>query len=211
MALFPLFVELGGRPCIVFGGGAVAERKILALLAVGAVVTVVSPTLSAALTELATAGLIAHVSRAYADGDLAGAVLAFAATDDGAVNAEVAREGRTRGVWVNAADDPAHCDAILPAVVHRGALTVAISTGGASPALARAVRERLERALPEAYGSLAEVAAEARRDLHATGRRASADDWRAALDDGLGALLDGAPVDEAARRLRTRLERAACV
>jgi len=211
MALFPLFVELGGRPCIVFGGGAVAERKILALLAVGAVVTVVSPTLSVALTELATAGLIAHVSRAYADGDLAGAVLAFAATDDGAVNAEVAREGRTRGVWVNAADDPAHCDAILPAVVHRGALTVAISTGGASPALARAVRERLERALPEAYGSLAEVAAEARRDLHATGRRASADDWRAALDDGLGALLDGAPVDEAARRLRTRLERAACV
>ena len=211
MALFPLFVELGGRPCIVFGGGAVAERKILALLAVGAVVTVVSPTLSVALTELATAGLIAHVSRAYADGDLASAVLAFAATDDGAVNAEVAREGRTRGVWVNAADDPAHCDAILPAVVHRGALTVAISTGGASPALARAVRERLERALPEAYGSLAEVAAEARRDLHATGRRASADDWRAALDDGLGALLDGAPVDEAARRLRTRLERAACV
>src|SRR5262249_32173398 len=100
LAPLPLFVELGGRPCIVFGGGAVAERKILALLAVGAVITVVSPTLSAALTELATAGLIAHVSRAYADADLAGAVLAFAATDDGAVNAEVAREGRTRGVWV---------------------------------------------------------------------------------------------------------------
>jgi siroheme synthase-like protein len=211
MALFPLFVELDGRPCVVFGGGAVAQRKILALLAAGAVITVVSPTLSPALAELATAGLIAHVPRAYADGDLADAVLAFAATDDGAVNAEVAREGRARGVWVNAADDPAHCDAILPAVVHRGTVTVAISTGGTSPALARAVRERLERALPQAYGPLAEVAAEARRDLHATGRRASAEDWRAALDDGLGALLDGAPVDEAARRLRARLERAACV
>src|SRR5262249_6102048 len=100
---------------------------------------------------------------------------------------------------------------ILPAVVHRGAVTVAISTGGTSPALARAVRERLERALPQVYGPLAEVAAEARRDLHATRRRASAEDWRAALDDGLEALVDGAPLHEAARRLRARLERAACV
>ena len=210
MALFPLFVELAGRPCVVLGGGAVAERKVQALLEAGAVVTVVSPALSPALATLASAGRIGHVARPYVDGDLAGAALAFAATDDGAVNAKVAREARARGVWVNAADDPAHCDAILPAVVRRGAVTVAISTGGASPALARAVRERLERALPQAYGPLAQVAAEARRELRAAGRRASAEDWLAALDAGLLALLDGAPSDEAARRLRARLEKVAC-
>jgi siroheme synthase-like protein len=210
MALFPLFVELAGRPCVVLGGGAVAERKVQALLEAGAVVTLVSPALSPALATLACAGRIRHVARPYVDGDLAGAALAFAATDDGVVNAEVAREARARGVWVNAADDPAHCDAILPAVVRRGAVTVAISTGGASPALARAVRERLERALPQAYGPLAQAAAEARRELRAAGRRASAEDWLAALDAGLRALLDGAPSDEVARRLRARLEHVAC-
>jgi siroheme synthase-like protein len=210
MALFPLFVELEGRRCVVLGGGAVAERKVQGLLDAGAVVTVVSPALSPALATLAAAGGIAHVARPYAGGDLAGAALAFAATDDGAVNADVAREARARGVWVNAADDPAHCDAILPAVVRRGAVTVAVSTGGASPALARAVRERIEDALPQAYGPLAQVAADARRELRAAGRRATAEDWLAALDAGLSALLDGAPPDEAARRLRVRLESPAC-
>ena len=210
MPLFPLFVELQDQRCVVFGGGAVAERKVVALLEAGAVVTVVSPTLSAALAALASAGRIAHAPRRYVAGDLAGAMLAFAATDDGAVNADVAREGRARGVWVNAADDPAHCAAILPAVVRRGAVTVAVSTGGASPALARAVRERLERALPDAYGPLAEIAKTTRADLRAAGRRASADDWLAALDDGLRSLLRGEPLEQAAQRVRARLERAAC-
>jgi len=210
MGLFPLFVELEGRPCVVLGGGAVAERKVTALLAVGAVVHVVSPALSPALAALAAAGRIAHVARPYADGDLAGATLAFAATDDGAVNAAVAREGRARRVWVNAADDPAHCDAILPAVLRRGPITVAVSTGGASPALARAVRERLEDSLPEAWGALAEVAAATRRELRAAGRHASTEDWLGALDEGLAALLDGGSARDAERRLRARLERAAC-
>src|SRR5689334_6754932 len=210
MALFPLFVELEGRPCVVIGGGTVAERKVRALLDVGAVVTVVSPALSSALAALVATGRVAHLARGYADGDLIGAALAFAATDDGCINAEVAREGRLRGVWVNAADDPAHCDAILPAVLRRGGVTVAVSTGGASPALARAVRQRLERALPQAYGPLADVAAAARRELRAAGRRASAEDWLAALDAGLDALIEGASSDEAARRLRARLECARC-
>ena len=210
MALFPLFVELDGRPCVVIGGGAVAERKVAALLDAGAVVTVVSPALSPALAGLVADGRIAHVARGYTSGDLIGVALAFAATDDGAINADVAHEGRLRGVWVNAADDPAHCDAILPAVVRRGGVTVAVSTGGASPALARAVRERLERALPQAYGPLVEIAAETRRELRAAGRRATADEWLAALDAGLAALLDGASSDDVARQLRARLEGARC-
>ena len=205
MALFPLFVELCGRPCVVLGGGLVAERKVEGLLAAGAVVRVVSPTLTPALSELVAAGAIGHVARGYAAGDLADATLAFAATDDGAINAAVAREGRERGVWVNAADDPANCDVILPAVVRRGVVTVAVGTGGASPALARAVRERIERALPEAYGTLAEIAADVRRELHAAGRRASAEAWQEALRDGLAPLLEGRRREEAARRVRARL------
>ena len=205
MALFPLFVELSGRPCVVLGGGAVAERKVESLLATGALVTVVSPSLTPALTALVSAGRIVHVARGYMPGDLAGASLAFAATDDGVINAAVAEEGRERGVWVNAADDPAHCDAILPAVVRRGPITVAIGTGGASPALARAVRERVELLLPEAYGALAEIAGTARRELRAAGRRANAEAWQAALRAGLTPLLDGEGRDEAARRLRARL------
>ena len=209
MGLFPLFVELDGRPCVVIGGGAVAERKVDALLGVRAAVTVVSPTLTAGLARLAGRDCIAHVAREYAPGDLAGAALAFAATDDGAVNGAVAGEGRRRGVWVNAADDPAHCDAILPAVVRRGPITVAISTGGASPALARATRERIEAALPEAYGALGDIAADARRSLRAAGRRAPAEAWPAALQEALRALLAGASPDATARQLRARLE-AAC-
>jgi siroheme synthase-like protein len=209
MALFPLFVELGGRPCVVLGGGAVAERKVAGLLEAGAVVTVVSPTLTPALAELVSAGRVVHIERGYAYGDLAGASLAFAATDDGAINAAVAHEGRARGVWVNAADDPAHCDAILPAVVRRGAITIAVGTGGASPALARAVRERVELALPEAYGALAEIAGRVRRELRAAGQRASAAAWQDALREGLTPLLEGGGRDEATRRLRARLV-AAC-
>jgi siroheme synthase-like protein len=195
---------------VVIGGGAVAERKVAALLDAGAVVTVVSPALSPGLAALVAAGRVAHVARGYASGDLIGAALAFAATDHGEINADVAHEGRLRGVWVNAADDPAYCDAILPALVRRGGVTVAVSTGGASPALARAVRERLESALPQAYAPLADIAADVRRELRAAGRRASADDWRAALDAGLTALLDGASSGDAARVLRARLERARC-
>ena len=209
MSLFPLFVQLAGRPCVVLGGGVIAERKVAGLLEGGAVVTVVSPSLTPALAALARAGRIAHIARGYAAGDLAGAALAFAATDDGAINAAVAREGRERGVWVNAADDPAHCDAILPAGIRRGAITIAIGTGGASPALARAIRERVELALPEAYGALAEIAGSVRRELRAAGRRANAEAWQEALREGLTPLLEGRGRDEAARRLRARLA-AAC-
>ena len=121
----------------------------------------------------------------------------------------MAHEGRARGVWVNAADDPAHCDAILPAVIRRGAITIAVGTGGASPALARAVRERVELALPEAYGALAEIAGRVRRELRAAGQRVSADAWQDALREGLRPLLEGGGREEAARRVRARLV-AAC-
>jgi siroheme synthase-like protein len=210
MALYPIFVELEGRPCLVVGGGAVAEGKVNGLLAASADVTVVSPALTPALMGAAREGRIHHHRRAYRDGDLAGFTLAFAATGERDVNAAVAAEGERLGVWVNAADDPAHCDFILPSVLRRGALTVAVSTGGASPALARAVREDLERHLGEEYAALVDVAGEVRRALRAEHRGADANAWRDALADPyLRHLVAGGLLAAARRRLRARLE-AAC-
>jgi siroheme synthase-like protein len=211
MGLFPLFVELHGRRCVVIGGGAVAERKVDALLAAGAEVTVVASSLTSGLGRRADDGRVTHVARGYERGDLADAALAFAATDDGGINAAVAAEGAARGVWVNAADDPAHCDFILPAVVRRGSLTVAVGTGGASPALARVVRQHIERTLPPRYAVLADIAGETRRDFRTRGRRAGGTAWLAGLDAALAALAAGRSRADARRRLRERLEASPCV
>ena len=183
MGYYPLFVDLAGRACLVVGGGDIAEGKVQALLDAGANFNVVSPTLLASLAEAARAGALEHRQRAYRDGDLAGFALAFAATGEPTVNAAVAREGRRSGVWVNAVDDPAHCDFIVPAVLRRGALTVAVSTGGVSPALARAVREELEQHLGADYAALVDVAGEVRRELRAGHRRVDARAWHDALND----------------------------
>jgi siroheme synthase-like protein len=205
-----MFLEVGGRPCVVIGGGTIAEGKVNGLLAVGAAVTVVSPTLTEVLADAARTGRITHRARAYRDGDLVGFTLGFVATDDGAVNAALAAEGRRRGVWVNAADDPAHCDFILPAVVRRGALAVAVSTGGASPALARAVRDELEQHLGHDYAALVDVVGEVRRALRAEHRAADAGAWRDALaDPRFRRLVARGERAAARRRLRARLE-AAC-
>src|SRR5437867_2267777 len=150
MGFYPVFLELAGRRCLVVGGGLVAERRVHGLLAANAAVTVVSPALTPALGALASGGQIRHDRRSFEPGDLDGVDLAFAATDRGEVNAALSLAARARGVWVNAADDPAHCTFILPAVVRRGELSVAVSTGGTSPALGRAIREALERYLTAA-------------------------------------------------------------
>jgi precorrin-2 dehydrogenase / sirohydrochlorin ferrochelatase len=178
---YPIVVELTGRRCVVIGGGAVAERKVDGLLAAGAVVTVVSPKLSAGLKSRASKREIQVEPRRYRRGDLAGASLAFVATDDPRLAAAVAREGRSEGIWVNAADDPEHCDFILPSVVRRGSLIVAVTTGGGSPALARAVREEIERLLPNDYAAFAETVAEVRQELRARGVSPDASAWNHAL------------------------------
>ncbi len=205
MGFYPLLLELAGRACLVLGGGAVAERKVEGLLAAGATVTVVSPDLTPALTALREAGRLVHVARAYEAGDLAGAALVFSALDDRAATAAVAAEARGRGAWLNAADDPAHCTFILPAVVRRGALTVAVASGGATPALTRTLREHLESVLGAEWATLAELAARARRDLRAGGGAADAARWRRALAPDVRALIVAGRVDEADRELRARL------
>ena len=205
MAYYPVFLDLTGRPCCVVGGGSVAERKVEGLVAAGARLTVVSPTLTPRLQALAHAGRLRHVGREYRAGDLAGQQLAFVATDDGAVNAVVAAEAHARSVWLNAADDPPHCSFILPSVLRRGALQVAVATGGASPALSRAIREELEGYFTEEYGALAALAAEVRQELAGAPSRPGAMAWGQALAPDLRQLLADGQRDEAKARLLARL------
>jgi siroheme synthase-like protein len=206
MGYYPVSLDLGGRCCVIVGGGIVVERRVRALLEAGATVTVVSRAVTPALMALAEAGRIRHVARAYAPGDLAGAALALTAVDDPAVTAAVGREARQRGVWINAADDPGHCDFILPGLVRRGVLTVAVGSGGASPALTRALREHLDDVLGAEWAMLGELAAGARSELRAAGRVVGAEAWRRALADDVRALLAEGRLNDARGRLRARLE-----
>lgn len=210
MAYYPVFLEMMGRRSVVVGGGPVAERKVEGLLAVGASVTVLSPALTPRLEEWAKEGRVRHVGRQYGPGDLAGSELAFVATDDPEVNAVVAKEGRERSVWVNAADDPAHSDFILPSILRRGELVVAVATGGTSPALSRAIREELEAYFSEDYAVLSEVVAEVRRELREQARVPDAEAWRKALDGDLRRLIAEGRREEAKARLLWRLRAGIC-
>jgi len=211
MGYYPVLLDLAGRRCLMVGGGSVAERRVDALLATGAQVTVISPRVTQPLAALAAEGRIGLESRGYREGDLAGTDLVFVATDAGEVNAAVAREARERGLWINAADDPAHCTFILPALVRRGDLTVAVATGGTSPALARAVREELEAYLTAEYATLAAIAAEARREVRAAGRVVTAEAWRRALGPEVRRLIVERGRDDAKHRLLELLGVEACV
>ena len=205
MGYYPVMLDLHGRPVLVVGGGPVAERKVEGLLAAGARITIVSPALTFALAGLAAEGRVRHEPRRYRPGDLAGFSLVFVATADAALNGLVAREGRCRGVWVNAADDPAHCDFILPAVLRRGPVTVSVATDGASPALASVIRDELAAVLGEEYGALAELVGEVRRELRAVAQSPDGETWRRALGAELRALVAARRYDDARKWLRQRL------
>ncbi|MDX1654889.1 MAG: siroheme synthase CysG, partial [Candidatus Competibacteraceae bacterium] len=163
----PLFVDLRGRDCLVVGGGGVAARKAELLLGAGARVRVAAPELGVDLAALAAAGRVAHLADPFDPSQLAGISLAVAATDDQAVNSQVARVGRARGVWVNVVDHPQRGDVIVPAIIERRPVTIAVSTGGASPVLARLLRGRLEALIPAGYGRLATLAADYRHKVKA--------------------------------------------
>jgi precorrin-2 dehydrogenase/sirohydrochlorin ferrochelatase len=165
MNFYPAFLDLRGRPCLIAGGGAVAERKALSLFDAGADLTVVSPQLTPVLQELSRKNKIMHRQRPYEEQDLAGMYLAVAATNDTVVNAAVARDCRRLGILVNSATSPDDSSFIVPSVVERGNLLIAVSTCGSSPALARKVREDLERTYGPEYGLFLEKMALLRRKL----------------------------------------------
>jgi precorrin-2 dehydrogenase / sirohydrochlorin ferrochelatase len=156
MTLFPAFLRLDGRHCLVVGAGAVAEEKIPSLLRAGANVHVVAPEATAQIQSWARAKKIAWERRPFRAQDLKGAFIVIAATSSGALHARIQSQARRRGVLCNAVDDPAHCDFFYGAVVRRGGLVIAISTSGRSPALAQRIRKKLEQEFGEEYAAWVE-------------------------------------------------------
>jgi siroheme synthase-like protein len=205
MGYFPVVLDLHDRPVLVIGGGSVAQRKVEGLLAAGARITIVSPALTPDLAALAADNRLRHERREYQPGDLAGFSLVFVATSDPALSEQIAREGRPRSTWINAADAPAHCDFILPAVLRRGPLTVSVSSDATSPALAGIVRDELADLLGDEYSALAELVAEVRAELRAVRRSPDGATWRRALDGELRTLVAERRYADARQRLRHRL------
>jgi siroheme synthase-like protein len=166
MKTYPLcLVRLEEQRTVVIGGGKVAARKTESLLEAGAIVAAISPVFSDEFEALAKNAPLERIERSYQDGDLEGAFLVIAATDDPQINHAIWEEARRRGCLINVVDDPQHSNFIVPAIVHRDPIKIAITTGGASPALARRLRERLETAIPPDIGDLAELLAELRPEL----------------------------------------------
>jgi precorrin-2 dehydrogenase / sirohydrochlorin ferrochelatase len=159
IVLYPIFLDLSDRRCVVVGGGDVANRKARKLLQARARVVVISPEVGAELESVA----VEVNRRPYREGDLEGAYLAFAATDSREVNAAVALEAKERGIPVNVADRPSEGDFALPSTLRRGGLQVAVSTGGASPTLARKIKDELEEVFGPEWAGIVEELSRNRR------------------------------------------------
>ncbi|NOX09913.1 MAG: uroporphyrinogen-III C-methyltransferase [Gammaproteobacteria bacterium] len=155
MEFLPIFLAIKQRPCLVIGGGDVAARKVTMLHKAGARIIVVAPELCADLQTRASAGEIEHIARGFESADLNEKVLVIAATDDSAVNQLASKLANEQGIPVNVVDNPALCSFIVPSILDRSPVMIAVSTGGASPVLARQLRSRLESMIPSAYGRLA--------------------------------------------------------
>ncbi len=151
MAFFPVNLNITGKLCLVVGGGSVALRKIRALLGCGARVKVISPWVLTDIAQLAEDGQLSLHLREYNRGDMVDSFLVFAATDSSEVQRQIGREAGERKILLNSVDDPARCDFQVPAKIRRGDLLLTISTGGASPALSKRIREELESQFGEEY------------------------------------------------------------
>jgi len=206
MRYYPVFLDLAGKRVLVVGGGNIAYQKMENLLKAGADVTVISPELNEPMAALKAEGRFRHIEREYRPGDIEGYALAFVATDDRSANEAINREGKEKRVWVNAVDDPPYCDFIMPGVVQRGDLVIAVSTSGRSPAMARKMREELEAFLAEEWVAMLELAAEVRAELRARDVLVDSDTWNKALDDELRNLLKAGRTSEARQRLMRNLQ-----
>ena len=178
---FPVFLDVRRKKCVVIGGGQVAFRKIRTLLDCGASVTVISPVLHPDLSELANKNSIQVIRRSYKSRDLKGAFIVIAATGTKETNRKVAKEAGRVGALVNVVDDPEPSDFIVPSLLRRGDLAIAISTGGMSPALARKIKTRLEDSFGEEYALLVSLVEEVRSTLRRKGIRVNAERWQDAL------------------------------
>lgn len=148
---YPIFADLTGRRCVVIGGGLIAQRKVTTLLDYGAQITVVSPTVTKRLAAYARQGTVRYVARRFRPSDLNGAWLVYASTDEPRINEQVYRTATAKRIFTNVVDQKPLCSFIAPAIFRRGALSVAVSTGGASPSLAKKIRSDLARRIGSDY------------------------------------------------------------
>jgi len=199
---YPVNLVLEGRRCLVVGGGAIALRKVEGLLACGAEVTVVAPSVDDRLRALPG---VTVEERTYRQGEVAGYRLAIAATDSPAANAAVFDDGEAAGVWVNGADDPANCSFTLPSVLRRGPLMVTVSTAGRSPALSRWLRQRLEAEIGPEFEVLLDLLSSERDLLKAEGRSTEGPGWQNALDSDMLGLIRTGDVTSAREHLHACL------
>ena len=208
LAYYPIFLNIYKRRCVVVGGGEVALRKVRALLEQGATVQVITPALCSELSCLAESKAINVLQRSYEPGDLKGAYIAIAATTETETNKRVAMEAKRRGILVNVVDDLERSDFIVPSCLRRGELTIAVSTAGKSPALARKIRTRLEKDLVEEYASLVALIGEVRSELRQQGITVNKNAWQKALDlDSLIEMLRAGQSKKAKATLLNNLER----
>jgi siroheme synthase-like protein len=206
-SFYPVSLDVAGHHCLVVGGGPVAARKARGLLACGAYVTAIAPFLAAEMEELAPLLQALH-RRAYEPGDAAQFRLVLTATGLEDVDAEVYADADAHGVWVNSADDRAHSSFILPAVHRDGTVTVAVSTGGLSPALAAWLRDRLSAECGDGIGLLAELLHEVRTRLLRAGLSSDTVEWAELLDGPLPSLVAAGELDRARAILTAAASRA---
>ena len=202
MLPYPIFLNVAGLRCVVVGAGPVAQRKAQGLLSAGAAVTVVAPEATPRVELLAVEGKLQWLAEVYQPAHLDGARLVFAATDDAELNQRIAADARSRGALVNVAEPPEAGDFAAPAAVKRGGICIAVSTGGASPALAKKLREQIEAVVGEEYAALAALLGGMRTTVE---QRVKAQNKRqqvyeAILDSDALALLREGKSEDARRR-----------
>ncbi len=204
---YPIFLNLQGKKCIVVGGGRVALRKVTTLLNCGADITVISPRPHAEISKLFKNKAIRLVRRNYERGDLRRAALSIAATHVKEINRKVAEESKKNGTPVNVVDDAELSDFIIPSSFRRGGLSVAVSTSGMSPALAKKIRAKLEKKIGIEYAYLLSLIAEIRSEIKKKGLRVSAKTWQESLDlDSLILFLKAGRHEEAKATLLGKLK-----
>ena len=159
---YPLFADLNGRDCVIIGGGLVAQRKVTTLLGYGAKLTVISPTITRRLAGYSRQGRIRHLARRFRPSDLRRAWLVYAATDNHTINGRVYRTAAARRIFTNVVDQTPLCSFIAPALVRRGPLTIAVSTGGVSPSLAKRLRTEIGEAIGSEYVPMLRLLAQLR-------------------------------------------------
>lgn len=200
-AYYPVFLDLKDKYCVIIGGGKIGEHKIQPLLDCGARITVISPEVTEGIQEAAKRGAIVLRLRKYEEGDLRDATLAIAATNVRSVNKVIAAEAERERVVLNVVDDPELCTFIAPAIVKKGAVTVALSTGGASPALARKLREGLETSDVLEYAELADVLSRARKELRQRGITVDPDRWQKCITGDLIDMVKAGRDEEAVEKV----------